>query len=83
MEVVYKRFTDLEKTIAWFSGSQLLGMSFKKKENTWLLTTKVKTVEGGEKVCFIEARDPDDCLYLLERAYRYGDYRLSWYESKF
>lgn len=68
---------------AWGTGLQLRGLSFKVKENSWLLVVKVTGRLDGNKVAFIETPTMLGCLdYLVTYAYR-RHVPLRWMSDRF
>lgn len=68
---------------AWGTGKQLRGLSFKVKENSWLLVVKVTGRLDGNKVAFIETPSMLGCLdYLATYCYR-RHVPLRWMDDRF
>lgn len=68
---------------AWGTGLQLRGLSFKVKENSWLLVVKVAGRLDGNRVAFIETPSMLGCIdYLATYTYR-QHVPLRWMNDRF
>lgn len=78
-----KFIIDPEKETVWATGWMLTGYTFTKKDDGWLLTIKVCSQSGVNKVAFITAPEIASCYELWYSAMTTTSIKLKWRDDRY